>query len=72
MPPFLLGTRAIATLPLHAAGSIAAFSGLRVCPVPVELGRYAVLLLWRRTADNPWMRHVIHDAFRTALPDASP
>ena len=69
LPPFLIGTRAIATLPLHAAQSLAAVSGLTVCAAPIDLGQYSVSLLWQRTADNLWMRQIISDAFREALPN---
>lgn len=67
LPAFLIGHRAVATLPAHAARQIAAFSGLSVCPPPVALGRYNVSLLWQRTQDNPWMRRMMIDAFETAL-----
>lgn len=65
LPPFLIGTRAIATLPIHAAYSLAAVSGLTVCPAPIDLGEYQVSILWQRTGDNHWMRQVISDAFLT-------
>ena len=63
LPPFLTGTRAVATLPVHAARSLAAVSGLTVCAAPIDLGEYSVSLLWQRTADNPWIRQIIRDAF---------
>ena len=69
LPPFLAGTRAIATLPLHAARSLAAVSDLTVCAVPIDLGQYSVSLLWQRMADNPWMRQVVSDAFQGVLRD---
>ncbi|MBS1045665.1 LysR family transcriptional regulator, partial [Gluconobacter cerinus] len=69
LPPFLIGTRAVATLPIHAAQSLAAVSGLTVCAAPIDLGDYSVSILWQRTADNLWMRQVISDAFLAILLD---
>lgn len=69
LPPFLVGTRAVATLPIHAAQSLAAVSNLTVCAAPIDLGEYSVSLLWQRTADNPWIRQVITNAFMAILPD---
>jgi LysR family transcriptional activator of mexEF-oprN operon len=68
LPPFLIGTRAIATLPVHAAQMLAAVSGLTVCTPPVDLGEYSVSILWQRTGDNHWMRQIINDAFLEVLP----
>ena len=68
LPPFLIGTRAVATLPVHAAQSLAAVSGLTVCATPIDLGDYSVSILWQKTADNLWMRQVISDAFLAILP----
>lgn len=46
--PFLLkGSRAVATIPAHAAQSIAALSGLTVLPCPLVLPRYPIELGWR-------------------------
>jgi LysR family transcriptional activator of mexEF-oprN operon len=46
--PFLLkGSQAVATIPAHAAASIAALSGLALLPCPVALPRYPVELGWR-------------------------
>ncbi|GLQ63921.1 LysR family transcriptional regulator [Gluconobacter cerinus] len=67
LPAFLIGTRAVATLPLHAARSLATISELTVCPAPVDLGRFSVAYLWQRTADNSWMRQIISEAFCEAL-----
>ncbi|GBQ14879.1 LysR substrate-binding domain-containing protein [Acetobacter cibinongensis] len=69
LPPFLSGTRTVATLPTHAAHSLAAVSGLTVCAAPIDLGDYSVSILWQRTADNPWMRQIISEAFMTILSD---
>lgn len=69
LPPFLAGTRAIATLPLHAARTLAAVSGLTVCATPIDLGHDPISLLWQRTADNPWLRHTISTVFQDMLLD---
>ncbi|MBV4484872.1 LysR family transcriptional regulator [Pseudomonas sp. SWRI153] len=46
--PFLLkGSQAVATIPTHAAESIAALSGLAMMPCPLALPRYPVELGWR-------------------------
>lgn len=46
--PFLLkGSQAVATIPAHAAESIAALSGLALLPCPLALPRYPVELGWR-------------------------
>lgn len=71
LPPFLAGTPAVATLPVHAAARLAAVSGLAFCAAPIDLGRYSVSLLWQSKADNPWMRQIIRDAFQEVLPDVA-
>lgn len=46
--PFLLkGSQAVATIPAHAAASIATLSGLALLPCPLALPRYPVELGWR-------------------------
>lgn len=46
--PFLLkGSQAVATIPTHAAQSIAALSGLALLPCPLALPRYPIELGWR-------------------------
>ena len=46
--PFLLkGSQAVATIPAHAAASIAALGGLALLPCPLALPRYPVELGWR-------------------------
>lgn len=46
--PFLLrGSQAVATIPAHAAASIAPLSGLALLPCPLALPRYPVELGWR-------------------------
>ncbi|GEK51756.1 LysR family transcriptional regulator [Vreelandella venusta] len=51
LPYLLKGTSAIATIPAHAAVSIAAMTGLKVLPCPLPLGHFSVELGWR-TADG--------------------
>lgn len=67
LPTFLAGTRAVATLPSHAARSIASVSGLSACQVPLDLGSYPVSLLWNRATDNSWMRHIMKEAFEESI-----
>ncbi|PWB33626.1 LysR family transcriptional regulator [Pseudomonas sp. NDM] len=46
--PFLLkGSQAVATIPAHAAASIAGLSGLALLPCPLALPRYPIELGWR-------------------------
>ncbi|WP_095144347.1 LysR substrate-binding domain-containing protein [Pseudomonas sp. Irchel s3b6] len=46
--PFLLkGSQAVATIPAHAAHSIASLSGLALLPCPLDLPRYPIELGWR-------------------------
>lgn len=47
VPYLLKGTRAIATVPEHAAQAIAQLCGLQVLPCPLALRRYPVELGWR-------------------------
>lgn len=54
LPYLLKGTKAIATLPDHAAHTISRLSGLQMLPCPVELRRYSVDMSWRtRELDAP-------------------
>lgn len=49
--PFLLAnTDAVATIPLHAARSIAALTGLVLLPCPIALPQYAIDIGWRGNA----------------------
>lgn len=49
--PFLLkGARAVATLPEHAAEAMAAVTGLRLLPCPIELPDYPIELGWRTSS----------------------
>jgi LysR family transcriptional regulator, mexEF-oprN operon transcriptional activator len=47
LPWLLKGSRAVATIPAHAAESIAALSGLALLPCPLPLPRYPIELGWR-------------------------
>ena len=50
LPYLLTGSQAVATIPAHAARSIAALSGLSVLPCPLALPRYPIELGWRTNA----------------------
>jgi len=58
--PFLLqGSDAVATLPLHAARALAACTGLRLLPCPLDMPRYPVELGWRMdTLRDPAIKEV--------------
>ena len=47
LPHLLKGSRAVATIPAHAAQSIATLSGLALLPCPLALPRYPIELGWR-------------------------
>lgn len=47
LPYLLKGSQAVATIPAHAAQSIAALSGLALLPCPLALPRYPIELGWR-------------------------
>jgi len=47
LPYLLKGSHAVATIPAHAAESIAALSGLALLPCPLALPRYPIELGWR-------------------------
>ncbi|MNR51341.1 hypothetical protein D3C85_1710030 [compost metagenome] len=46
----LKGSLAVATIPAHAARSIAALSGLALLPCPLVLPRYPIEMGWRTGA----------------------
>ncbi len=75
IPAFLIDTRAVVTLPSHAAAALARMSRLTVCAAPLDLGSYPVELLWRRDSDGEsaiqWMRSQIKQAFALAWEDAA-
>jgi DNA-binding transcriptional LysR family regulator len=50
LPHLLKGSHAVATIPAHAAQSIAALSGLALLPCPLDLPRYPVELGWRTSS----------------------
>ncbi len=50
LPYLLLGSNAIATIPLHAARALAAFHPLTLALPPVAMPAYAINLGWRRDA----------------------
>ncbi|MEB0046780.1 MULTISPECIES: LysR family transcriptional regulator [unclassified Pseudomonas] len=47
LPYLLKGSQAVATIPSHAAASIAALCGLTLLPCPLALPRYPIELGWR-------------------------
>jgi LysR family transcriptional activator of mexEF-oprN operon len=67
LPAYLMSMRVLASLPSHAARTLAANSGLAISPVPLDLGTYAVSVLRRRdVAEDPairWLVDIIRDAF---------
>ncbi|PMS15360.1 LysR family transcriptional regulator [Trinickia dabaoshanensis] len=70
VPAFLAKTRAVVTLPSHAAAALTRVSSLSACAVPLELGSYPVQMLWRRESDGEtalaWMREQVKQAFALA------
>ncbi len=54
---------AVATIPEHAARSVAAASGLSTSPVPIESPRFSVSAIWSARADgspeNAWLRALL-------------
>ncbi|RON61940.1 LysR family transcriptional regulator [Pseudomonas fluorescens] len=52
LPYLLTGSQAVATIPAHAARSIAALSELSVLPCPLALPRYPIELGWRTNAQT--------------------
>lgn len=71
VPAFLAKTRAVVTLPSHAAAALARVSSLSACAVPLDLGSYPVQLLWRRDSDGEsalaWLREQVKEAFALAF-----
>jgi len=59
LPHLLKGSHAVATIPGHAARSIAALCGLTLLPCPLSLPRYPIEIGWRtHTAQDPLLRIV--------------
>lgn len=50
LPWLLKGSRAVATIPAHAADAIARVTGLRRLPCPMDLPAYPIELGWRSSA----------------------
>lgn len=50
LPHLLKGSQAVATIPAHAARSIAELTGLALLPCPLDLPRYPIELGWRTSA----------------------
>lgn len=75
LPAFLTGTRAVATLPAHAAATLASTAALSACAVPLDLGRYPIQLVSRRDSDGDpgivWMKHKIRAAAQAAMAAAA-
>lgn len=75
VPAFLTNTRAVATLPSHAAAALVRMSRLSACAAPLDLGHYPVHMLWRRDSDGEsairWMKERIKLAFAAALEGAA-
>lgn len=72
LPAFLVGRRAIATLPAHAAIRIAQYASLKLTPPPLDLGRYAISMAWRSNHDadpaNRWLRAIVREVIQGILP----
>lgn len=70
LPHLLKGTRAIATIPEHAAASIANMTGLRALPCPLPLPQFPIELGWRTYDANDAVltaiRQLITDCFDSA------
>lgn len=71
LPAFLTGTKAVCTLPSHAANALARTSALATCPPPMAIEGYDVSLVWRsdKQADavNQWLRMSMTDAWNTSV-----
>ncbi|NWC94248.1 MULTISPECIES: LysR substrate-binding domain-containing protein [unclassified Pseudomonas] len=66
--PFLLkGSRAVATIPGHAAQAIARMTGLTVLPCPLALPRYPVELGWRTQAPLDPLLRVVREAIEASF-----
>ncbi len=63
LPHLLRGTRAIATLPWHAAMALGEVAGMRVLACPLEMPRYPIELSWHRSS----LRDPAADAIRAAV-----
>ncbi len=69
--PFLLkGSQAVATIPAHAAASIATLSGLALLPCPLALPRYPVELGWRTSTQIDPVLVKVREAIATTFSQA--
>jgi DNA-binding transcriptional LysR family regulator len=50
LPHLLKGTKAVATIPEHAAVAISRMTGLALLPCPIDLPKYPVAMGWRSNA----------------------
>jgi len=75
LPYLLKGSQAVATIPAHAAQSIAALSSLALLPCPLALPRYPIELGWRTSTQlDPVVlkvREAIVASFAQELPKAA-
>ena len=67
LPAYLLRLGAVATAPLPTCVALAKFANLQVCPPPIDLGKFAVTMLWRRDSASDagleWMQAQFRLAF---------
>lgn len=63
LPHLLRGTRAIATLPWHAAMALGRVAGMRVMACPLEMPRYPIELSWHKSS----LRDPAADAIRATI-----
>lgn len=75
LPYLLRGSRAVATIPAHAAQRIAALGGLRLLPCPLALPRYPIELGWRTESQlDPLLlrvREAVQGCFAATSPPPS-
>jgi len=67
LPYLIKGSDAVATMPEHAARTIAAHTGLRMLPCPVALPRYPVELGWRSSAQQDAAVHMVKQGIIACL-----
>jgi DNA-binding transcriptional LysR family regulator len=66
--PFLqLGSRAVSTIPTHAAQAIAGITRLRVFPCPLRLPGYPVELGWRTSSQRDPALMLVRDAIASSV-----
>lgn len=68
LPPFLLGSKSIATIPSHAAISLAGYTGLTIFEAPLELTAYPIIATMRLSSQKDtallWLFQIIKQAIR--------